>query len=53
MLVPSRLKLYPIAMTSPTTEREAPSYSILRIMCGSTAASEELVPSTINSSSLM
>ncbi|MCY1245225.1 hypothetical protein D9M72_583550 [compost metagenome] len=38
--------------TRPTTEREQPSFSSFSIMCGS-AASDELVPSTISSSSLM
>ena len=36
----------------PTTERDAPSRSIFCIRCGSTV-SDELVPSTIRSSSLM
>ena len=52
MLVPSRLKLYPVGITSPTTEREAPNRSIFSIICGKTV-SDELVPRTIKSSSLM
>ena len=51
MLVPSRLKEYPVGTTSPTTERLHPACSSLRISDGS-ADSEELVPSTSQSSSL-
>ncbi|MNE94422.1 hypothetical protein D3C80_1923820 [compost metagenome] len=39
-------------MTIPATGLDTPAFSILEIICGSTD-SEELVPSTVNSSSLM
>src|SRR3954449_7467324 len=52
MFVPSRLKLYPVGITRPTTGLDAPRPSIFSIICGSTVSEEE-VPSTISSSSLM
>ncbi|MNO03222.1 hypothetical protein D3C81_2238560 [compost metagenome] len=39
-------------MIIPATGLETPAFSILAIICGNTD-SEELVPSTVNSSSLM
>ena len=52
MLVPSRLKEYPVGTTSPTTDFEAPSRSSFSISWGS-ALSEDDVPNTSSSSSLM
>src|SRR4029450_9514219 len=52
MQVPSRLNEYPVGMTSPTTDSLHPRFSSLLIMRGNTD-SEEDVPSTIKSSSLM
>src|SRR3954454_14289914 len=49
---PSGLKVRPDGTTSPTTGLETPACSSLRISCGTTD-SDELVPSTVNSSSLM
>ena len=43
---------YPVGITRPTTDFEAPRPSILPIICGSTDSDEE-VPSTMRSSSLM
>ncbi|MNU11909.1 hypothetical protein D3C72_2601320 [compost metagenome] len=39
-------------MIIPATGLDTPAFSILEIICGSTD-SEELVPSTVNNSSLM
>src|SRR6476620_1881414 len=49
---PSGLKVRPEGTTRPTTGLETPACSSLRMSCGTTD-SEELVPSTVNSSSLM
>src|SRR6516225_2447787 len=47
---PSGLKVRPDGTTSPTTGLEQPTRSSLSIICGTTD-SDELVPSTVNSSS--
>ena len=52
MQVPSRLNEYPVGMTSPTTDSSQPSSSMRAIILGSTLSEDE-VPRTINSSSLM
>src|ERR1700754_2294150 len=49
---PSGLKVRPEGTTRPTTGLETPACSSLRISCGTTD-SDELVPSTVKSSSLM
>src|SRR4029453_14651633 len=52
MHCPSGLKVSPDGTTRPTTGLETPACSSLRMSCGTTD-SDELVPSTVNSSSLM
>src|SRR6476659_7118981 len=52
MHCPSGLKVRPEGTTSPTTGFATPTFSSLRISCGTTD-SEELVPSTVKISSLM
>src|SRR6476620_7650918 len=52
MHCPSGLKVRPEGTTSPTTGLATPTFSSLRISCGTTD-SEELVPSTVKISSLM
>src|SRR5262245_20108202 len=52
MHCPSGLNVRPDGTTSPTTGFDTPACSSLRISCGTTD-SDELVPSTVNSSSLM
>ncbi|MCY1441918.1 hypothetical protein D9M71_582580 [compost metagenome] len=52
MAWPSGLKVKPEGMIMPATGLETPAFSILAIICGSTD-SDELVPSTVNSSSLI
>src|ERR1700754_3761631 len=49
---PSGLNVRPEGTTRPTTGLDTPARSSLRISCGTTD-SEELVPSTVKSSSLM
>src|SRR4029078_12438733 len=49
---PSGWNVSPDGTTRPTTGLDTPACSSLRISCGTTD-SEELVPSTVNSSSLM
>ena len=52
MFVPSRLNEYPDGTTSPTTDFEQPSRSSFCIN-GTSADSDDEVPSTVSSSSLM
>src|SRR6476661_8761203 len=52
MHCPSGLKVRPEGTTSPTTGFATPTFSSLRISCGTTD-SDELVPSTVKISSLM
>src|SRR6202521_5144464 len=49
---PSGLKVSPDGTTSPTTDFDTPTFSSLRMSCGTTD-SEELVPNTVKISSLM
>src|SRR5579862_6886853 len=49
---PSGLKVRPDGTTRPTTGLDTPAFSSLRISCGITD-SDELVPSTVTSSSFM
>src|SRR6478752_5187447 len=51
MHCPSGLKVRPEGITRPTTGLDTPTFSSLFISCGTTD-SDELVPSTVNSSSL-
>src|SRR5689334_23205727 len=52
MHCPSGLNVSPEGTTRPTTGFDTPACSSLRMSCGTTD-SDELVPSTVNSSSLM
>src|SRR6476620_8941778 len=49
---PSGLKVSPDGTTKPTTDFDTPTFSSLRMSCGTTD-SDELVPSTVKISSLM